>query len=125
MYVNNRWCEDVSVVGKHCSVAISFFHFLCSCWLFTFRWMHGVISRQETVYLDAVFIVPGDFNHCDLRNVLLMYHQNVCILTRENNIFDQVYSNVENAYKAVPRSHFGQSDPISVFLYPAYRQLLQ
>ncbi|XP_036413617.1 uncharacterized protein LOC118798303 [Colossoma macropomum] len=43
----------------------------------------------------------------------------------ESNILDQVYSNVRGAYKAVPWPHFGLSDYISVFLYPAYRQLLK
>ncbi|KAI4899059.1 hypothetical protein NFI96_009056 [Prochilodus magdalenae] len=45
--------------------------------------------------------------------------------TRENNILDQVYSNVRGGYKAAARPHFGRSDHISVFLYPAYRQLLK
>ncbi|KAI4881784.1 hypothetical protein NFI96_011481, partial [Prochilodus magdalenae] len=41
-----------------------------------------------------------------------------------NNILDQVYSNVKSGYKAAARPHFGRSDHISMFLYPAYRQLL-
>ena len=44
--------------------------------------------------------------------------------TRDNNIVDHVYSNVRNGYKAMPRPHFGQSDNISVLLYPAYKTLL-
>ncbi|KAI3356873.1 hypothetical protein L3Q82_003518 [Scortum barcoo] len=35
---------------------------------------------------------------------------------------DHVYTNIRGTNKAAPRSHFGLSDHISVFLYPAYRQ---
>ncbi|KAI4897628.1 hypothetical protein NFI96_030833 [Prochilodus magdalenae] len=45
--------------------------------------------------------------------------------TRENNILNQVYSNVRGGYKAAAQPHFGRSDHISMFLYPAYRQLLK
>ncbi|KAI4886686.1 hypothetical protein NFI96_027635, partial [Prochilodus magdalenae] len=87
--------------------------------------LHDAISKQETAHPDAVFIVAGDFNHCNLRTVLPKYHQHVSFPTRENNILDQVYSNVRGGYKAAARPHFGRSDHISVFLYPAYRQLLK
>lgn len=46
-------------------------------------------------------------------------------LQREKNILDQLYSTVKCAYKAAPHPRFGQSGHISVFLYPAYRQLLK
>ncbi|KAI4889071.1 hypothetical protein NFI96_016104, partial [Prochilodus magdalenae] len=87
--------------------------------------LHDAISKQETAHPDAVFTVTGDFNHCSLRTVLPKYHQHVSFPTRENNILDQVYSNVRGGYKAAARPHFGRYDHISVFLYPAYRQLLK
>ncbi|KAI4881965.1 hypothetical protein NFI96_029691, partial [Prochilodus magdalenae] len=74
--------------------------------------LHGAISKQETAHQDAVFIVAGDFNHCNLRTVLPKYHQHVSCPTRENNILDQVYSNVRGGYKAAARPHFGRSDHI-------------
>ena len=85
--------------------------------VWTFRWWRNAV--------DAVFVVAGHFNHCNLRTVLPKYHQHVSFPTRENNILDHIYSNVKGAYKAAPRPHFGQSDHISVFLYPSYRQLLK
>ncbi|XP_017571279.1 uncharacterized protein LOC108438167 [Pygocentrus nattereri] len=80
------------------------------------RLLHDAISKQETAHPDAAFSVAGDFNHCNLRTVLSKYHQHVSFPTRESNILDQVYSNVRGAYR---------SDHISVFLYPAYRQLFK
>lgn len=87
--------------------------------------LHDTISKHETTHPDAVFVVAGDFNHCNLRTVLPKHHQYVSFPTRDNNILDHVYSNVKGDYKAAPRPHFGQSDHISVFLYPTYRQLLK
>ena len=55
-------------------------------------------------------------------SVLPKYHQHELSFEGEEY---QVYSNVKNTYKAVPRPHFGLSDHISEFLYPAYRQLLK
>lgn len=69
------------------------------------------------------FIVAGDFNYCNLRErptKVPSTHE----LSFEGEEY-QVYSNVKNTYKAVPRLHFGLSDHISVFLYPVYRQLLK
>ncbi|KAK2918358.1 hypothetical protein Q8A73_002729 [Channa argus] len=87
--------------------------------------LHDVISALETAHPDAVFIVAGDFNQCSLRTVFPKYHQHVDIPTRDKNTLDHVYSNIPGAYRAAPRPHFGHSDHISLFLYPAYRQRLK
>ena len=47
------------------------------------------------------------------------------IPTRDKNTLDHVYSSIRGAYRAAPRPHFGHSDHISLFLYPAYRQRLK
>ncbi|KAL6481971.1 hypothetical protein MHYP_G00100510 [Metynnis hypsauchen] len=147
IYVNNRWCTDVKTVGKHCSADLELLMVKCRAFytprefssvyiLATYippransatalGLLHDVISKQEAAHPDAAFIVAGDFNHCNLRTVLPKCHQHVSFPTRESNILDQVYSNVRGAYRAVPWPHFGQSDHISVFLYPAYRQILK
>lgn len=87
--------------------------------------LHDVISAIETAHPDAVFIIAGDFNQCNLRTVLPKYHQHVNIPTRVKNTLDHVYSNIRSAYRAAPRPHFGHSNHISLFLYPVYRQKLK
>ena len=87
--------------------------------------LYDVISALETAHPDAVFIVAGDFNQCNLRSVLPKYFQHVDIPTRGKNTLDHVYSNVRGALRAAPRPPFGDSDHISLFLYPAYRQRLK
>lgn len=67
--------------------------------------LHDVISRHETVHPDAVFVMVGDFNHCNLKNILPKYHQHVHFPTRKCKDLDQVYSNMKDSYGAVPRPY--------------------
>lgn len=39
-------------------------------------------------------------------------------------MLDYVYSNIKHGFKAAPLPHLGQSDHILLFLYPAYRPLI-
>ncbi|KAI4903523.1 hypothetical protein NFI96_028298 [Prochilodus magdalenae] len=47
------------------------------------------------------------------------------IPTRVNNTLDRVYTNVRDAYRAVPHPHLGLSDHISIMLVPAYHPPLR
>ncbi|KAI4901613.1 hypothetical protein NFI96_028146, partial [Prochilodus magdalenae] len=87
--------------------------------------LYDVISALETAHPDAVFIVAGDFNQCNLRTVLTKYHQHVDIPTRGKNTLDHVYSNICGGLKAARRPSFGDSDHISLFMYPVYRRRLK
>ena len=40
--------------------------------------------------------------------------------TRGNNTLGHVYSNIKHAYRAITLPHLGQSDHISLLLFPAY-----
>eukprot|EP00064_Thunnus_orientalis_P012830 superscaffoldBa00002011_g12866 len=66
-----------------------------------------------------------DFKHCNLRTVPPKYYQYVNFPTRDQSTLDHVYSDIRDAYKAVPRPHFGLFDHISLFLFPANRQRLK
>lgn len=59
--------------------------------------LHDTISRQETAHPDVVFIVAGNFNHCNLKTALPRYYQHVSFLTRENSCLDQVCSSGRRA----------------------------
>ncbi|KAI4899983.1 hypothetical protein NFI96_001451 [Prochilodus magdalenae] len=147
VFVNNRWSSDIKTVEKHCSTDLELLMVKCRPFYLPREFsavfilavyippransstalglLHDAICKQETAHPDAVFIVAGDFNHCKLRTVFPKYHQHLSFPTRENNILNQVYRTVRGGYKAVAWPHFRQSDHISVFLYPAYRQLLK
>ena len=73
---------------------------------------------------EAVVIVAGDFNHVELKAVLPKLKKFIHFLTRDNNILDQVYCNIQGAYKATAAPHLGMSNHISVELTPAYKPLI-
>ncbi|KAI4873592.1 hypothetical protein NFI96_002438 [Prochilodus magdalenae] len=53
------------------------------------------------------------------------FYQHIDIPTRGNNTLDRVYTNIRDAYRAVPHPHLGLSDHISVMLVPAYHPPLR
>lgn len=85
--------------------------------------LHSNISKQLSMYPDAVCIVAGDFNHVDLKAVLPKFHQHVKCATRGANTLDKVYSNIKRGYRAIPLPHLAQSDHLSLLLVPAYTPL--
>ena len=62
---------------------------------------------------DSVYITGG-FNQANLKTVLPHYHKHVNFATRGENILDQVYTNIKQAFRAVPHPHLGNSDHLSV-----------
>lgn len=87
--------------------------------------LHDVISKQGTAHPDAVFIVAGDFIQSIFKTVF-PNTTNVCAFQQGRTTSLTKFTATEkDAYKAVPHPHFGQSDNISLSLYPAYRQHLK
>lgn len=87
--------------------------------------LHAAISKQQTSHPEAAFIVAGDFNHSNLKTVLPKFQQHVSCPTRGAKTLDHVYTNMADAYKAVPLPHLGQSDHLSLFLIPKYSPLIK
>ncbi len=87
--------------------------------------LYGNISKQETTYPEAAFIVTGDFNKANFRTIAPKYFQHITINTRGDRVLDHCYSPFLDAYKSLPRPPFGKSDHSSVLLLPAYRQKLK
>ncbi|KAI4893114.1 hypothetical protein NFI96_020621 [Prochilodus magdalenae] len=87
--------------------------------------LHDNISSLQNKHPEALYVVAGDFNHVNLTNTLPRFYQHIDIPTRGNNTLDRVYTNVRDAYRAVPHPHLGLSDHISIMLVPAYHPPLQ
>eukprot|EP00061_Rhincodon_typus_P018573 g47794.t1 len=81
--------------------------------------------RLETEYPAALFIVTGDFNHVNLKNVLLRYQQHASCPTRGRNTLNHCYTVIKDAYCPNPRPHFGKLGHEAVLLLPAYKQKLK
>ncbi|KAI3372196.1 hypothetical protein L3Q82_007057 [Scortum barcoo] len=147
IYVNNKaWCTNSVIVGRHCSTNLEFLMVKCRPFYlpreFTstiitaayippdadakaaMNGLYEAISKQQTAYPEAAFIVAGDFNHSNLKTVLPKFHQHVSCQTRGDKTLDHVYTNIVGAYTATPLPHLGQSDHLSLFLMPKYSPLI-
>ena len=123
IYVNNRWCKNISVKQKLCTpdieqltVAVRPFYlprefnhiFITIVYIHPRADMkaasniiHDIYQGLETHSPDAVKLIIGDFNSCELKNILLHYYQYVDIPTRGERILDKCYGNIRNGYKAI------------------------
>ena len=86
--------------------------------------LYQSVSSMQNSNPDSVYIITGDFNQAKLKTVLPHYHKHVNFATRGENILDQVYANIKQAFRAVPHPHLGNSDHLSVMLMPSYKPLL-
>lgn len=73
---------------------------------------------------DSNVVTAGDLNHATLNTVMPKFLKNVNIPTRAKNTLDQVYTNIQKAYKVIPLPHLGLSDHLALSLIPAYRPLI-
>ncbi|RXN30279.1 dynein heavy chain [Labeo rohita] len=147
--INNSWCDYANVhpIKFLCSTDLEYLMLMCRpFWLPTefsaviitavyippqantdraHRDLYNVISSQETTHPEAAFITSGDFNNANLRKVLPKLYQHIQFNTRGERLLDHCYTSFRNAYKALPRAPFGQSDHRSILLLPVYRQKLK
>ncbi len=86
--------------------------------------LHDVLSGFINKHPDTAFIIAGDFNKANLRQVMPNFHQHVSCPTRGPNTLDHCYSQIKNAYKACSLPAFGKSDHTAIFLTPEYKQRL-
>ena len=140
-YINGGWCNDVTVIQKHCSPDLESF-------IITFKPFYsprefasfilvGVyipplanVQDAQRMLADQILCVEqtnvlGDFNKGNLTHDLPKYKQFIKCPTRQENILDHCYTTVRDAYHAVPRAAVGRSDHVMVHLIPAYRQKLK
>lgn len=147
IYVNKAWCTDNAIIESHCSANLE--HLMVKCRPFylpreftsavvtaayippdanaklAMKELQAAISKQQTTHPEAAFIIAGDFNHSNLKTVLPKFHQHVSCPTRGDKTLDHVYTNMAEAYKAIPLPHLGQSDHLSLFLLPKYTPLIK
>lgn len=56
--------------------------------------------------------------------MLPQLHKNVNCLTKDDNILDQVYTDITRANKAAPSPYLGLSDHTSMIMTPAYKPVV-
>ncbi len=82
----------------------------------------NLITDTEKKHPVSVLIILGDFNKANLSRKLPKYRQHTSHVPPEkDNISDQCYTGIKEAYYSVPRAALGLSD----HLIPTYRQKLK
>lgn len=87
--------------------------------------MYGIVNKLENTHPDAAFVVLGDFNRANMKNVLPKYYQHVSLPTRGEHTLDHCYTPFRNGYKPLLRPAFDKSDHSAILLLPAYKQRLK
>ncbi len=146
--INKKWCDprNISILSRSCSPHLEHLSIICrpvylprefSSIIVTAVYippqsdtglalskLHYVLSGYINKHPDAAFIIAGDFNKANLRQVMSNFYQHVSCPTRGPNTLDHCYSQFKNAYKARSLPAFGKSDHAAIFLTPEYKQRL-
>ena len=147
IYVNERWCKNVSVKNIYCDDNVEILTVCCrpyylprefACVYLTVAYvppsgdhllaadkLSDSVSSMEDRCPTAVHILVGDFNGCDVSELLPNFHQFVKCTTRGDRTLDLLYCNIKDAYRVVKRSPLGNSDHNMLFCMPAYKQKLK
>jgi hypothetical protein len=87
--------------------------------------VYRTLSNQQARSPDALFLVTGDFNHCNLKTTLPTFHQYVNFPTRKDRTLDLFYSNVKDGYRADKLPPLGLSDHCLTQFLPKYTPLVK
>lgn len=76
------------------------------------------VNKLQSDFPDAPKLILGDFNTCDVRHIMLDFHQYVSGPTRRNKTLDLCYGSIKDAYKSDELSPVGSSDHSAILLIP-------
>ncbi len=146
--INKEWCDprNISSLSRSCSPHLEHLSIICHPFYLprelpsiivtavyippqadtglALSKLHDVLSGYINKHPDAAFIIAGDFNKANLRQVMPNFQQHASCPTRGPNTLDHCYSLFKNAYKARSLPAFGKSDHAAIFLTPEYKQRL-
>ncbi len=141
--INKKWCEprNISILSRSCSphlehISIISSPFYLPCEIIVtavyippqadtglaLSKLHDVLSGYINKHPNVAFIIAGDFNKANFRQVNPNCHQHVSYPTRGPNTLDHCYTQFKNANIARSLLAFGKSDHAAIFLTPEYKQ---
>jgi hypothetical protein len=147
VFVNNRWCTNVTVKESFCHtdielltvglrpfylprefnqlfITVVYIHpranFKTAAYM-----LSDVIHHLSSLSPDAPSFIVGDFNKCRLNKILPTFQQYVTCTTCGDNILDRCYGNVRGAFQSRALPNLGRSIHQMVQLIPVYKQRLK
>lgn len=125
VYINNKWCTQVTVNESFCNKDIELLVISCRPFYLPREFgkvtifivyippdsdegqakelLENCVSKHENEDPEGIRIILGDFNHCDFQDSVPTYKQTVKCTTRGNNILDKMYCNIKNSYRVVKK----------------------
>ncbi|KAM9813349.1 NACHT, LRR and PYD domains-containing protein 12-like [Neosynchiropus ocellatus] len=146
-FIKERWCSDTKILRRSCSPKLETLSIRCRPFYLprefasiilvavyippeagassAARQLAAHVTELENAHPHSAVLIMGDFNHVNLGKSLPRYKEQTHAATRGENILDQCYSTISQAFHAVVRAPLGQSDHNTVLLIPQHRQLLR
>ena len=147
LYINDKWCNNVTVKHKFCSGDIELLSVATRPFylprefnqIFTtvvyippdgndnaaaYKIMEVVNSLLSESPESPCFVL-GDFNTCRLNRVLPHFKQYVTCETRNTKTIDLCYGNIPGAFRSFPMASLGRSDHNMIQLVPTYLRKLK
>ena len=140
IFVNSRWCTNVTIKENYCSEDIEL---LCLALrpfylprefnqiFVTVAYIHpgaNIKNAANKLYElthkllnqspDSPCLIMGDFNKCKLKSTLPSFHQYVTCTTCGDKTLDVCYGNIRDAYKSRPLPNMGRSIHNMIQLVP-------
>lgn len=147
LYVNERWCKNVTMKSCYCDDNVELLTVSCRPFYLPREFNNinlsiayvppsgdynlaaesliNCISTMDDSCPNGINILLGDFNGCDINDMIPRYHQYVKCATRGDRTLDLLYCNIKDAYKVIKRPPLGISDHNMLYAMPTYRQKIK
>ena len=147
LYVNERWCSQVTVKETYCSDDIEYLVVSCRPFYLPREFnnvyiivvyittsadvkmagekLQNCVNKWENSNANGVNIIMGDFNKCEFDRYVPTYDQCVQIPTCGNNTLDKLYCSVRDGYRAFQKPKLGESVHNMVHCIPMYKQKIK
>lgn len=147
LYINERWCSQVTIKETYCSEDIEYLVVSCrpfylprefsNIYIFVVyittsadvkvagEKLQNCVNKWEASNAEGINIIMGDFNKCIFDRYIPTYEQCVKIPTCGNNTLDKLYCSVKNSYRAFQKPKLGESAHIMIQCIPTYKQKIK
>ena len=147
IFINERWCKNVTVKDTYCDGNIEYLVVACRPFYLPREFgnvyitvayvppsgdydqavelLTNCVQNMDNKCPNGINILLGDFNGCQIADHIPNYYQYVKCSTRGHNTLDLVFCNIKNAYKVLQRKPLGNSDHNMLYCLPTYVQKLK